>query len=239
MATKFVARTRLSFSHQSFNLSRRTFITLPGTESQSLEATRILPYRSASLYSLVADVDSYSAFLPYCLDSKVTAWSSPDTNGKRWPSEANLKVGWGGYEETFTSKLFCVPGIVVEALSGSAITSLPKSELTHYASTVNSPAHSNHIFRFLSTRWTIKPLNSSPIRSESDEARYLTEVHLSLDFQFANPIYAALSKAVAPRIAGIMIEAFEIRARDLLDGRGLDLRDDAELAERIRRAEKA
>jgi coenzyme Q-binding protein COQ10 len=43
---------------------------------------------------------------------------------------------------------------------------------------------------------------------------------LTLDFQFSNPIYAAVSKAVAPKVAGKMIEAFEVRARRLLDGPG-------------------
>jgi coenzyme Q-binding protein COQ10 len=41
-----------------------------------------------------------------------------------------------------------------------------------------------------------------------------------LNFQFSSPIYAALSKAVAPKVAGMMIEAFEVRARTLLDGPG-------------------
>ena len=45
-------------------------------------------------------------------------------------------------------------------------------------------------------------------------------MHLKLDFQFSNPVYAALSKAVAPKVAGVMIEAFEVRARKLLDGPG-------------------
>ena len=57
-------------------------------------------------------------------------------------------------------------------------------------------------------------------------ARDQTEVHLSMDFQFSNPVYAALTKAVAPKIAGVMIEAFEVRARTLLDGPGATVEDD-------------
>jgi coenzyme Q-binding protein COQ10 len=52
---------------------------------------------------------------------------------------------------------------------------------------------------------------------------------LTLDFQFSNPIYAALGKAVAPKVAGIMIEAFEIRARKLLDGPGAAMREKSAL----------
>lgn len=205
----------------------RSFITLPGlpgAEAQSLTATRILPYKSSSLYTIIADIDSYSTFLPYCQDSKVTKWSEPDANGKRWPSEADLKVGWAGLEETFTSRTFCIPGLVVEALGGDALTSLPKSELAHHAATFNSPAKANSIFQSLSTRWTVKPFHYKPpsgtpqTDKSEHEARDRTEVRLSIDFQFGNPVYAALSKAVAPKVAGIMIEAFEARARKVLGG---------------------
>jgi coenzyme Q-binding protein COQ10 len=205
---------------------RRSFITLPGTELQSLSATRILPYHSSSLYSLIADVDSYSSFVPYCVESKVTQWSEPDKNGQRWPSEADLKVGWGGYEEKFTSRLFCLPGSVVEALSGDAVTSISKADLSHHAATFDAPATANAIFQSLSTRWTIKPFHYKPPTGQPQTDRTLypardqTEIHLTLNFQFSNPIYAALSKAVAPKVAGMMIEAFEVRARKLLDGPG-------------------
>lgn len=214
---------------------RRSFITIPGPEPQSLTATRILPYNSNSLYKLIADVDSYSAFVPYCLDSKVAKWSEPDADGKRWPSEADLKVGWGGFEETFTSRLYCVPGSIVEALGGEAKTTLPKSDLTHHSSTLNMPALQNNVFRSLSTRWTVKPFHYKPPtgQPQTDKtehaAREQTEVHLTLDFEFSNAIYAALSKAVAPKVAGIMIEAFEVRARKVLDGPGAAVREKSPL----------
>ncbi|TVY81068.1 Coenzyme Q-binding protein coq10 [Lachnellula suecica] len=215
--------------------ARRSFIhipNLPGTEAQTLSATRILPYKSSSLYTLIADVDSYSSFLPYCLDSKVTKWSAPDQNNKTWPSEATLKVGWGGFEETFTSRLFCVPGSIVEALGGEAITTLSKSDLAHHAATYDSPAISNNVFQSISTRWRVKPFHYKPPtgQPQTDKAEHpardQTEVHLTLEFQFSNPIYATLSKAVAPKVAGIMIEAFEVRARKLLDGPGAAVHQD-------------
>ncbi len=212
--------------HSFKPLARRNFITLPSTERQSLTATRILPYKSSSLYTLIADVDSYSSFLPYCVDSKVTKWSTPDKNGKRWPSEADLKVGWGGYEETFTSRLFCVPGSIVEALGGEAQTSLSKSDLGHHAATLHAPAIANNIFQSISTIWAVKPFHYKPPSGQPQTdnavhpARDQTEVHLTIDFQFSNPIYAALSKAVAPKVARTMIEAFEVRARKILDGPG-------------------
>jgi coenzyme Q-binding protein COQ10 len=224
--------------------ARRSFITLPGTEAQSLSATRILPYKSSSLYTLIADVDSYSSFVPYCVESKVTKWSDEDKNGQRWPSEADLKVGWGGYEEKFTSRLFCVPGSVVEALSGDAVTEISKADLSHHSATFDAPATANAIFQSLSTRWTVKPFHYKPPtgQPQTDKtlhpARDQTEVHLTLNFQFSNPIYAALSKAVAPKVAGMMIEAFEVRARKLLDGPGSGIPEKHPLDEKFSAGKK-
>jgi len=220
---------------------QRSFISIP---SQTLSATRILPYKSSSLYTLIADVDSYKTFLPYCIDSKVTRWSAPDENGKRWPSEADLKVGWGGFEETFTSRLLCVPGSVVEALGGEAVTSLPKSELSHHLDTIDAPASPNAIFQSITTRWSVKPFYYKPPtgRPQTDKAEHpardQTEVHLSIDFQFSNPIYAALSKAAAPKVAGIMIEAFEVRARKLLDGPGAAVREEDSFTDKFSAGKK-
>ena len=203
---------------------QRTFLTLPGTETQSLKASRILPYNSSSLYTIIADVDSYSAFLPYCLDSKVSKWSSLDKEGKRWPAEGTLRIGWSGIEETFTSRLFCIPKSTVEALSGEATSSLPESELSHHSDTLNGPEIPNSIFKTLKTRWTIRPFHYKPPSGNprtdkaEHEPRDQSEVHLEIEFSFSNPIYAALSKAAAPKVAGVMIEAFEVRARKLLDG---------------------
>jgi len=213
----------LQSSLRPISHARRSFITLPGTEPQSLSATRIIPYDSKQVYALIADVDNYSTFLPYCVDSKVTKWSLPDKNGQCWPSVADLKIGWGGYEERFTSTLFCVPGSVVEALGGEAVTTLSRSDLSHYSDTLDVPARANSIFQTISTRWTVKPFHYKPPtgQPQTDKtqlpARHRTEVHLTLDFQFSNPVYAVLSKAVAPEVAGIVIEAFEVRAKKLLD----------------------
>ncbi|PQE03245.1 cyclase dehydrase family protein [Rutstroemia sp. NJR-2017a BBW] len=223
---------------------RRNFMAIPGTESQILRETRILPYKSWSLYTIIADVDSYSTFVPFCKSSKVTKWSEPDENGKKWPSEADLTVGWGAVEETFTSKLLCVPGTIVEALGGDAVTKIDGSDLAHYGNSVDTPAAENHIFKSLNTRWALKPFHYKPPsgKPEADfsehTARDQTEVHLTIEFQFANPLYAALSKAVMPQVAPKMIEAFELRARKLLDGPGSNVKEGTAFSNAINAAKK-
>lgn len=81
------------------------------------------------------------------------------------------------------------------------------------------------IFTSLLSRWTLRefpfkppPPDGSPpqegLASKPSEPR--TEVGLVIEVQFASPMYAALSQAAAPKVAGIMIEAFEKRAREVL-----------------------
>lgn len=45
-----------------------------------------------------------------------------------------------------------------------------------------------------------------------------TEVNLVIEFQFSNPLYAALSSAAAPKVADKMIEAFENRVQAVMEG---------------------
>ncbi|KAL7918166.1 dehydrase and lipid transport domain-containing protein [Trichoderma austrokoningii] len=172
--------------------SRRAFISLPGSPQQSLVATRTLPYRHEPLYELIADVDSYSAFVPYCSQSKVTKWSAPDSSGRSWPTLADLQVGWGGFDERFTSRLLCIPGVSVEARSGGSALGGPAQD-------------ASAVFKTLETLWYLTPI------ARQSSAAPSTEVKLTIKYQFVNPLYAALSAAVSDKIAALMIEAFEKR----------------------------
>ncbi|KAI9829504.1 MAG: hypothetical protein M1819_006324 [Sarea resinae] len=255
---------------------RRHFLPPPwaAAEPQTLTATRTLPHAASSLYKIISDVASYSAFVPYCQSSTVTRWSAPDAQGRRWASEADLSVGWGGVQEKFTSRVFCAPERVVEAVSGEAKPSLKEHEIPHhyadaavaeeagtervkdrasspaagaagarssgglgalFGSSSSSSSSNTQIFTYLLTRWEVRPFPYKPPAtspnvvegSASAPAREQTEVNLVVEFQFANPLYAAMSRAVAPKVAGLMIDAFEKRAEALLGrpasgaGRGL------------------
>lgn len=81
------------------------------------------------------------------------------------------------------------------------------------------------VFSSLMTSWTLQqlpytaPFPSTPgregILAQEDKR---TEVVIAIEVEFANPAYAAFSRAAAPEMADIMIEAFEKRARSLLVG---------------------
>jgi coenzyme Q-binding protein COQ10 len=131
-----------------------------------------------------------------------------------------LEVGWGGVRERFTSRIYCVPGRVVEAVGGQTGTTLRREEIGHHFRNEDSSGSAGGrmdgkmrersteegILTHLLTRWTVTPLEE---RS--------TRVGLVIEFQFANPVYAAMSSAVAGRVADVMIEAFEKRVETELE----------------------
>jgi coenzyme Q-binding protein COQ10 len=168
-------------------------------------------------------VEKYSAFLPYCKSSVVTKWSKPDSNGKKWPSEAELVVGWNALEETFTSKIYCVPGSVVEAVGGRGVTTLSKDLIQHHQddSPSSNKAVEEGILTHLLTRWSVRdfPYKPPPGNSAGQvRPKEHTQVGLTIEYQFSNPMYSAMSGAVADKVAGAMIEAFERRVKSVLDG---------------------
>jgi len=124
----------------------------------------------------------------------VTHWSEPDSQGNRWPTRADLHVGWGGFDEKFTSRLNCLPGQAIEAISGGM-----------------DEGDASAVFKRLETRWSLKPLSEHPTSPS-------TEVHLAIIYHFANPLYAAVSAAVSDKVASMMVEAFKKQAAKKLIG---------------------
>ncbi|KAF2474739.1 uncharacterized protein BDR25DRAFT_391767 [Lindgomyces ingoldianus] len=193
---------------------------------QTLTATRTLPYPLAPIYNIISDVPSYASFLPYCQSSAVTKWSDPDsTYNRKWPSEARLTVGWGSITESFTSRIFCVPGRIVESVGGVTESALDRNDIAHHLSGSNSGAketttttasarNSEGLLTHLSSRWTI-----NPVPKDAGSSTEKTEVRLSLEFAFANPLYSTLSAGVAPKVAEHMIKAFEERVTLLMKQR--------------------
>ncbi|MCJ1412884.1 hypothetical protein MMC19_006984 [Ptychographa xylographoides] len=218
--------------------TQRQFATNPFSPSpQTLHATKTLPYEAADLYALIADIAAYPSFLPYCTSSTITSWSSPHPDtGKKYPRSASLAVGFQSYTESFHSHVFCAPDNIVEAVCGDARTSISKSQLPHYPTqdakgeqpasySAELEKQANPIFTSLLTRWSLRsfPYKPPPPSGKSPQegnatapSKPRTEVDLHIEVQFANAVYSALSQAAAPKVAGMMVEAFERRAREVL-----------------------
>lgn len=217
------------FHHQNTLLpttSRANFFSLPANPlgpppPAHLTARRRLPYSSAALYDIIADVDAYASFLPYCTHSRVTAWRPDSQGGKqqRWPAAGELTVGWGPVTESYLSRLYCIPGRVVEAVSGKGSPGISPAEAKEFGidldeappSTGLRRPSSSGLFESLVTRWTLTQQGE-----EADRSRPWTDIELSIRYQFSNPMYQVATASVANEMAGLMVNAFEKRAKELL-----------------------
>ena len=59
---------------------------------------KLVAYRPEQLFDLVADVDRYPEFLPWCVASRVTSRTSTELH-------ADLTIGFGPFRESFTSRV--------------------------------------------------------------------------------------------------------------------------------------
>ena len=58
------------------------------------------------------------------------------------------------------------------------------------------------------------------VTKSASEVAHRTDVGLYVEYVFRNPIYGAMSKVAAPKVAGRIVEAFEERARVLAERKG-------------------
>jgi coenzyme Q-binding protein COQ10 len=162
-------------------------------------------------------VESYSQFLPFLTASTVTA-RDPKTND---PTQAFLTVGYGPLSETFTSRVICDrEKLTVEAKSGSKYEQEgadSKSASSSSSSGLSGffPGATEGIFEYLSTRWELVPITTAEAKGGP-----LTKVNLEVRFEFRSQMHATLMGAVEGQMAGVMIEAFEKRIREV-EGKGL------------------
>jgi coenzyme Q-binding protein COQ10 len=68
------------------------------------------------------------------------------------------------------------------------------------------PGANEGIFEYLSTKWELAPVPGGSVQ---------TRVQLEIQFEFRNQFHAAMMSAVEGQMAGVMIEAFEKRIREV------------------------
>ena len=75
------------------------------------------------------------------------------------------------------------------------------------------PGANEGLFEYLTTRWELVPV------SPAAQGAPLTKVNLEVRFEFRSQMHATLMSAVEGQMAGVMIEAFEKRIREV-EGKG-------------------
>jgi coenzyme Q-binding protein COQ10 len=108
------------------------------------------------------------------------------------------------------SRVYCIPGRYVESVGGNTETSLKIDDIAHHLDGEKQGTErkqgENGLLTHLRSTWTVESI-------QNDQ----TQVSLAVEFAFANPMYAALSGGVAPKVAEFMIKAFEKRVQELLN----------------------
>jgi coenzyme Q-binding protein COQ10 len=74
-------------------------LTNPDALTKTHQETKIVPFSPEDMYDVVADVDRYREFLPFCVDSKVLR--RPNDN----VMEASLRIGFKVFTEAYTSRV--------------------------------------------------------------------------------------------------------------------------------------
>ena len=64
---------------------------------------------------MVADVSSFSNFVPFCIESKILSSSTPEPgSSKKFILNAEHVVEFLSYKEGYISKVTCVPDVSIE-----------------------------------------------------------------------------------------------------------------------------
>ena len=98
---------------------------------------RVLPHLPEQLFDLVADVESYPEFLPWCLAAKVRSREHVELNTKNYRLVADMVIGFKIFRERFTSFVDC-----------------------QYPNRIDV-TYSDGPFRYLNNHWIFRPMGDS------------------------------------------------------------------------------
>ncbi|EEH35317.2 hypothetical protein PAAG_06364 [Paracoccidioides lutzii Pb01] len=182
---------------------------------RTLTAARNLPFPPEPLFRTISDIDSYARFLPFLTASTVTARDG-ETG---YPTSAFLTVGYGPLSETFVSRVECDgERWTVGARSGWGGNG--NGNGNGNGSGRGGDGGDGGLFEYLDTLWKLQPLRPRDHGHGHGHVRIgggreETKVVLEVRFQFRSAMHAAMMGAVESQVAGMMIEAFEKRVREL------------------------
>ncbi|KIK65302.1 hypothetical protein GYMLUDRAFT_159323 [Collybiopsis luxurians FD-317 M1] len=160
--------------------STRAFFSF-APSPQTFSESKVLPYSKKELFDVVANVSSYPHFVPFCTGSRIL--NIPERKEMEpFTMDAELTVGFLSFNESYISRVSCVPYSSVQAVASS----------------------STPLFETLATIWRFQS-------TEQDGDSQSTLVTLDLSFAFANPVHAVVSSAFFGQVSKQMVQAFQDR----------------------------
>lgn len=122
---------------------RRLSISASGEKRKHYER-RLLKFSPAHVYGVVSDTANYKEFVPWCKKSSVVTGevdegASKNGEGMKKRFKSELVVGFGMFEERYTSDVVVDPGLSVSATS-----------------------QETNLLEYLHTQWEFTPTKSDP-----------------------------------------------------------------------------
>jgi coenzyme Q-binding protein COQ10 len=147
---------------------------------------RFLPYRPAQLFELVASVDRYPEFLPWCIAARIRSREPVEGASERTMITADLIIGFRMIRERFTSRVTLSPPDRID---------------------VN---YSEGPFRYLNNHWTFQEVPPGPEHPGGG-----TMLDFYVDFEFHSKLLQSLMAMLFNEAVKRMVHAFEARAKQL------------------------
>ncbi|XP_011643901.1 coenzyme Q-binding protein COQ10 homolog B, mitochondrial isoform X1 [Pogonomyrmex barbatus] len=105
----FLAKSALPWKYDSFKwTSWRMFKTRASHKTKEFEGRKLVGFSMEKMYHVVADVENYKYFLPFCKKSEITLKTKDFL-------KANLVIGFPPINESYTSKVTMVYPRIVKA----------------------------------------------------------------------------------------------------------------------------
>jgi len=147
---------------------------------------RFLPYKPEQLFELVASVDRYPEFLPWCIAARIRSREEIPGTPPRMQITADLVIGFRMIRERFTSRVVLSPPDRID---------------------VN---YSEGPFRYLNNHWTF-----NPVAPDDKHPTGGTLLDFYVDFEFNSKLLQSLMAMLFNEAVKRMVAAFEARAKQL------------------------
>lgn len=151
---------------------------------------RFLPYAPEQLFELVAAVDRYPEFLPWCLAARMRSAGTLPGTPRKALRVADLVIGFHMMRVRYTSRV--------------TLQSPRRIDVT----CIDGP------FRYLNNHWTFEPVAPSARRPTGG-----TMVAFRIEFAFRSSLLHSLMGVLFDEAVGRMVAAFERRASELYGAR--------------------
>ena len=147
---------------------------------------RYLPHTPDQMYDLVARVDRYPEFLPWCIAARIRSRETLSSDPPKSLLIADLVIGFRMIRERFTSRVTLMPPGRIDV------------------------TYTEGPFRYLNNHWIFDPVPPSEKHPHGS-----TMLDFYVDFEFRSKLLQSLIGVLFNEAVRRMVAAFEARAKQL------------------------